>query len=227
MNKGKDFLSEFIGTFLLVFIGTGAILVSETTKKFGHMGVAFAFGVIVMILIYSFEHVSVAHFNPAVSIGFYVSRDINLEKMILYCIAQVTGAICASFVILILFGNQANLGATLPSQGWEQAFILEMILTGILMLVILMCSSHGKANKSFAGIAIGATVAIEALVFGPMCGASMNPARSIGPAVIGGASQYIGVYIIAQILGSIISVLLYKAIFFKEHEINLEVMSAK
>ncbi|MCX7749368.1 MAG: aquaporin [Clostridia bacterium] len=214
----KKMIAEFVGTFLLVFMGTGAILVSKLTNAFGHLGIAVVFGIVVMVLIYSFGHISGAHFNPAVSIAFLVNKDLRFHEMICYCAVQVTGAISASFVLFGMFGNGRNLGVTQPSEGWAQSFVLELILTFILMSVILMSAVHGKASKPFAGIAIGSTVAIEALVFGPICGASMNPARSIGPAIVSGNPQYLWLYIIATILGAVLSVLLYRYVFHENEK---------
>jgi Glycerol uptake facilitator and related permeases (Major Intrinsic Protein Family) len=227
MSLNRKLIAEFVGTFILVFMGTGAICISSTTHAFSHIGVAVVFGIVVMILIYSFGHISGAHFNPAVSIGFFINKDLSLYEMIAYCTVQICGAIGASLTLVALFGDTNNLGVTKPAAQWSQSFVLELILTFILMSVILMSAAHGKANKPFAGIAIGATVAIEALVFGPICGASMNPARSIGPAIISRNFDFLWIYIVATILGAIISVLIYKVVFCEKEEdtVYIEVLN--
>jgi len=208
----KKLLGEFLGTYFLVFAGTSAIVIDYLTRTITHVGIALTFGLVVMALIYTFGHVSGAHYNPAVTIGFVVTKDISMKAASLYILVQVAGGITASVSVWLLFGNVASLGATLPRDSWQQSFILESILTFFLMIVILGSAIHGKAIKSFAGIAIGATVGIEALFGGPISGASMNPARSIAPAIISGTLDHLWIYIVATILGAIIASLLYKFI---------------
>jgi aquaporin NIP len=208
----KKLMAEFIGTYFLVFAGTGAIVINEITKSLTHVGIALTFGLVVMALIYTFGHISGAHFNPAVSIGFVVNRDMSIRECFLYMISQLLGALSASTTLYALFGNITELGSTLPKFSWQQSFVLEFILTFALMMVILGSAVHGKAMKSFAGVAIGATVGLEAMFAGPICGASMNPARSIAPAVVSGHLEHLWIYIVATILGAVLASLVYKTI---------------
>ncbi|MED1470625.1 aquaporin [Bacillus salipaludis] len=211
----KKLISEFLGTYFLVFAGTGAVVIDDITKSLTHVGVALTFGLVVMALIFAFGHLSGAHFNPAVTIAFLIHGDINKREAINYIIIQIIAGIAASATLLGLFGNVATLGTTLPRGSWEQSFILELILTFFLMMVIFGSAVHGKAVKSFAGIAIGATVGLEAMFAGPICGASMNPARSIGPALVSGTTQHLWVYIVATILGASIAAVIYKQLHEK------------
>ncbi|MDQ6597675.1 aquaporin [Bacillus salipaludis] len=211
----KKLISEFLGTYFLVFAGTGAVVIDDITKSLTHVGVALTFGLVVMALIFAFGHLSGAHFNPAVTIAFLIHGDINKREAINYIIIQIIAGIAASATLLGLFGNVATLGTTLPRGSWEQSFILELILTFFLMMVIFGSAVHGKAVKSFAGIAIGATVGLEAMFAGPICGASMNPARSIGPALVSGTTQHLWVYIVATILGASIAAGIYKQLHEK------------
>lgn len=216
MRLKKRLIVECLGTFLLVFMGTGAIIISHLTHRIGHVSVAAVFGIVVMVLIYSFGHVSGGHFNPAVSIGFLLNKEMSRVETLSYCFMQCVGAVAGSFILSLIFDEHKNLGVTQPTTWWGQAFILEIVLTFILMLVILMSAVHGKADKTFSGIVIGATVGIEALVFGPVCGASMNPARSLGPAVVCCNYNYLWIYFIATTIGAILAVLFYREIFVKE-----------
>jgi aquaporin NIP len=208
----KKLIAEFLGTYFLVFAGTGAIIINDITKSLTHVGIALTFGLVVMALIYTFGHISGAHFNPAVTIGFFVCKNIQLREMLYYIVCQIAAGLAASGTLFLLFGNVANLGATIPRGSWSQSFLLEFILTFFLMMVILGSAVHGKAIKSFAGIAIGATVGLEAMFAGPICGASMNPARSIGPAIISGALQYVWIYVFATVLGAMVAAYTYKFI---------------
>ncbi|MGG3739082.1 MIP/aquaporin family protein [Aeribacillus pallidus] len=208
----KKLISEFLGTYFLVFAGTGAVVINELTNSLTHVGIAITFGLVVMALIYTFGHISGAHFNPAVTIGFYINGDISIKDGIYYIISQFLAAIAASATLCYLFGNVASLGATLPRETWSQSFVLEFILTFFLMLVIFGSAVHGKAVKSFAGIAIGATVGLEAMFGGPISGASMNPARSLGPAVVSGTLEHLWVYLVATTLGAVIATILYKTL---------------
>lgn len=208
----KKLIAEFIGTYFLVFAGTGAIVINEITKSLTHIGIALTFGLVVMALIYTFGHISGAHFNPAFSIGFVVNGDISVLECLFYIISQLLGALSASATLYALFGNIAKLGSTLPKFSWQQSFVLELILTFALMMVIFGSAVHGKAVKSFAGIAIGATVGLEAMFAGPICGASMNPARSIAPALVSRHLDHLWIYIVATILGAVLASLVYKTI---------------
>ncbi len=205
----KSLISEFLGTYILVFAGTGAMVIGALTGEPGHTGIAITFGFVVVALIYSFAHISGAHFNPAVSIAFWLMGEFNKAKVLPYIGAQVLGGILASYSLyFLLFENitsmqqVAYLGATLPSGSEAQSFWFEFILTFILMLVISASAVHGKAIKDFAGIAIGFTVGFEAMFAGPITGASMNPARSIAPALVSGNLEHLWLYIVATILGA-------------------------
>jgi aquaporin Z len=204
MNK---YLAEFIGTFALVFFGTGAMVIDTVHPNIGVLGIAIAFGAVVMAMIYSFGDTSGAHINPAVTIGFAFAGRFEKKQVAPYIIAQILGAVAASYILKFLFPDQLLYGNTLPSDGWLQSFILEFILTFILMFVILKVSSGSKETGTMAAIAIGGTVLIEALVFGPITGASMNPARSIAPALASVNFQDVWLYIVAPILGAIAAVL--------------------
>jgi aquaporin Z len=208
----KEIIAEFLGTFFLVFVGTGAVIVNKLTGELTHIGVSLVFGLIVMALIYTLGHISGAHLNPAVTISFIVCSELTINTCVKYILAQVFGAITASAALFYIFGNVANLGATLPANSWQQAFVIEFNLTFLLVLVIMGSAVHGKAIKSFAGIAIGATVALEALFGGPISGASMNPARSIGPALVSGNMNGLWIYIVATILGGVSATFVYRYI---------------
>lgn len=212
----KKFIAEGIGTFALVFCGTGAIVINDITKgTVGHIGIAMTFGLIVMTMIYAFGRISGAHINPAVSIAFSFTDRYEKKYLLAYIIAQITGAFLASGTLLYLFPTHENLGTTLPHGSWQQSFILEIILTYFLMLVILFVSQD-KASSPFTGIAVGATVMLEALFAGPITGASMNPARSISPAVVSGNISLLWLYILAPIIGAILASLTWN--LMKESE---------
>ena len=185
-------------------------MVNEITDgTIGHIGIAFTFGIIVMIMIYSFGAISGAHINPAVTLAFAVTDRFNKEDTFPYLIAQLVGAILSSLTLTFLFASSSTMGETLPSNSWQQSFVLELILTFFLMLVILFVSQN-KETASYTAIAVGATVLLEALFAGPICGASMNPARSIGPALISGNLAYLWLYIFAPILGAILASIVWK-----------------
>lgn len=205
MNK---YLAEFIGTYALLFFGTGAMVIDSIHPNIGVLGIAIAFGVVVMAMIYTFGETSGAHINPAVTIGFAFAGRFDKKQVTPYIIAQLLGAIAASYTLKLLFPDQLLYGNTLPSDGWLQSFVLEFLLTFVLMFVILKVSSGSKETGTMAAIAIGGTVLIEALVFGPITGASMNPARSISPAIASLNFQDLWLYIIAPILGAIGAVLI-------------------
>ncbi|MES2983426.1 MAG: aquaporin [Verrucomicrobiota bacterium] len=205
------FFAEFLGTFILVFAGTGAMVVNEITGgEIGHAGVALTFGMVVAAMIYTFGDVSGAHFNPAVSISFAVAGRLPAADLPAYLTAQMLGALSASGSLKLLFPASKNLGMTLPAGAVSQSFFLEIILTAILMLTILSVSHGAKEKGITAAIAIGSVVGLEAMFAGPICGASMNPARSLGPALINGNFQHIWLYPIATILGAIIAIPLFK-----------------
>jgi aquaporin Z len=176
-----------------------------------HLGISFVFGAVVAALIYSLGHVSGAHFNPAVTLAFWRGGFFPDNKVLPYILSQCIGAVIASIVLFLSFGRVANLGATLPlNDNWSQSFVLETILTFILMFVILGSGLDRRAPIGFAGIAIGLTVGLEAAFMGPITGASMNPARSFGPAFVSGLWQHHWLYWIAPILGAQLAVVIYR-----------------
>jgi aquaporin Z len=209
----RSYITETLGTFILIFCGTGAIVINQQTGGvIGHLGIALTFGLLVMTLIYAFGNISGAHFNPAVSIAFTVARKFPANKLVPYIFSQLLGAVMASFFLKILFPQNEMLGGTLPSGTEIQSFILEIFLAFFLMLVILNVA-HGSSEQGlFAGIAIGSTVLLEALFAGPISGASMNPVRSIAPALVSGHLEHLWIYIVAPIIGAILAVPVWKFI---------------
>ncbi len=213
VTKSRRLLAaELFGTFILIFAGTGAIVVNSLSQGvITHVGVSFVFGAVVSALIYSLGHISGAHFNPAVTLAFWTSGFFPRRYVLPYILAQLIGAIMASGLLLISFGKVGNLGATLPLNGnWLQSFILETVLTFILMFVIFGAALDKRAHSNLAGLAIGLTVGVEATCMGPITGASMNPARSFSPALMAGIWQHQWLYWVAPILGAQIAVIVYR-----------------
>ena len=203
----KKYIAEAIGTFVLVFVGTGSVVVNDATGgDVTLVGVALAWGLVVSAMIYSIGDLSGAHINPAVTIAFCVARRFDVRQVAPYLISQCIGAFLASAVMRLLFPDQMSLGPTLPAGPWLQSFILEIILTFILMFVVLSVTVGAKEKGITAGLAIGGVITFEVLFGGPISGASMNPARSIAPAVVGGQMQYLWVYLIAPVIGAVLAV---------------------
>jgi len=199
----KKLLAEFIGTFALVFCGTGAIIIDqETHGGVTHVGIAMTFGLIVMCMIYAFGGISGAHLNPAVSIAFTIAGKFPVKQLFPYIGSQLAGAVAASLVLKVLFPANALLGATLPAGTPMQSFLLEFLLTFFLMLVIIQVATGSKEQGMFAGLAIGSVVLLEAMFAGPVCGASMNPARSFAPALVSGHLENLWVYLVATPVGA-------------------------
>ena len=204
----KKYVSEFIGTFSMVFCGTGAMTINEVTGgQIGHVGIAITWGLIVMAMIYALGEISGAHFNPAVTISFAYVKKFPWKEVPKYISAQVLGALLASGILLILFPASEYLGATIPTVAIWRAFILEFLLTYFLMLVIITVSTGSKEIGVVAGMAIGSVVLLEAMFAGPITNASMNPARSIAPALMSGNLEHLWMYITAPILGAIFAVI--------------------
>ncbi len=204
----KKYIAESLGTFALVFAGTGAIVINEVSGgAITHTGIALTFGLVVMAMIYALGDVSGAHLNPAVTFGFYIARRMEGKLILPYIFSQCAGAFAASLFILLLFPDHRTLGQTIPAQAWWQSFVLEVLLTAILMFVILSVSTGAKEKGIMAGAAIGAVVGLEALFAGPISGASMNPARSLAPAIVGGNVQHLWIYLVAPTLGAMFAVL--------------------
>ncbi|MGD9713821.1 MAG: MIP/aquaporin family protein [Thermomicrobiales bacterium] len=196
-----------MGTFALVFAGTGAIVVNDVSQgAISHAGIALTFGLVVMAMIYAIGDVSGAHINPAVTIAFWVAKRFDGREVVPYIVAQLLGAFAASGVLRVLFLEHDTLGATLPAGPWWQSFVFEVLLTFILMFVILNVSTGAKEKGIMAGAAIGGVVAFEAMFAGPICGASMNPARSIAPALMSSNLQHMWLYVVAPVLGALLAV---------------------
>ena len=209
----KKYLAEFLGTYALVFAGTGAIVIDQQTHgSITHMGVAITFGLIVMSMIYTFGDISGAHLNPAVSIAFTVAKKFPVKELLPFIISQLAGALLASITLKFLFPSNQFLGATIPAGSDPQSFILEFILTFFLMLVIINVAKGSKEQGMFAGLAIGSVVALEAMFAGPICGASMNPARSLAPAIVSGHTEHIWIYLSATTVGALSAIPVWKFI---------------
>ncbi|PQO30774.1 aquaporin [Blastopirellula marina] len=211
MPTVRRYVAEVIGTFALIFAGTGAVVVNDMTQEsITHVGIALTWGMIVMALIYALGDISGAHLNPAVTIGFWTARQFDGKQVVPYIVAQLIGAITASVTLRVLFLEHDTLGATIPAGPWWQSFVLEVILTFLLMFIVLNVATGAKEKGIMAGAAIGATVGLEAMFAGPICGASMNPARSIAPALVSGHLEHLWIYIVATTAGAILAVFAYQ-----------------
>ncbi|MEP7188903.1 MAG: MIP family channel protein [Roseiflexaceae bacterium] len=204
--------AEFVGTYALVTAGCGAIVVDAATGALTHIGIAFTFGLIIMVMIAAIGHVSGAHFNPAVTLAFALIRHFAWRDVPLYIAGQLLGAISGALTLRVLFGSVAHLGATIPSGSGIQSLLLEILLTAVLMFVITAVATDDRAVGQLAALAIGATVALDALWGGPISGASMNPARSFGPALIAGEWHDHWVYWVGPLIGAILGALIYQAL---------------
>ncbi len=201
-------LAELMGTFALVFTGCGAIVINQVSNgAITHPGIALTFGFIVLALIYALGDISGAHLNPAVTLNFWLAGRFERHKLLPYILAQTAGALLACLLLRFLFPTNSTLGATLPAGSAMQSFVLELVMTWLLMLVILNVSTGAKEKGITAGIAVGSAIALEAMFGGPISGASMNPARSLGPALISGNLQHLWVYLLAPTLGGALAVL--------------------
>ena len=201
----KKYIAELIGTFALVFCGTGSIIIDDVTGGVvSNVGIGITFGMIVMVMIFAFGNISGAHINPAVTIAFAVTDRFDKKLVIPYIIAQLIGGLLASIVLRLMFLDHDDLGTTSPLGSWYQTFIMEVILTYFLMLVILFVSQN-RAVSQFTAIAVGATVMMEAIFAGPITGASMNPARSIGPAIVSGYSDDLWIYVLSTVIGALLA----------------------
>ena len=209
----KKYYAEALGTFALVFCGTGAIIINqESGGAITHMGIAFTFGLIVMVMIYALGPVSGAHLNPAVTIAFTIAKRFPAKEIFPFILSQTIGAFLASFALRVMFPANDLLGSTLPAGSELQSFTLEVILTFFLMLVIIQVATGSKEQGMFAGLAIGSTVLLEAMFAGPVCGASMNPIRSLSPAVVSGHLEHLWIYLSAPMLGAALAIGSWKII---------------
>lgn len=204
--------AEFIGTYALVTAGCGAIMANAQTGALGHVGVALTFGLTIMVMIAAVGHISGAHFNPAVTVAFALTRHFAWREVPFYAIAQLLGAVLGALTLRLIIGDVASLGVTLPSGAVEQSFGLEIVLTAFLMFVIIAVATDAKAAGTIAAIAIGMTVTLDALWGGTISGASMNPARSLGPALVAGIFDHQWLYILAPLIGAAVGAFAYEAI---------------
>ncbi|MBU6236238.1 MAG: aquaporin [Planctomycetes bacterium] len=210
-NEQRKWIAEFFGTFALVFAGTGAIVINDVSGgTITHVGIALTFGLIVLAMIYTLGDISGCHLNPAVTLGFFVANRFEGKSVAPYIASQITGALAASLLLKGMFLEHVTLGATEPSGSPIQSFILEVVLTLILMVVILSVSSGSKEKGMLAGVAVGAVIALEAMFAGPISGASMNPARSLAPAIVSLRLESLWIYLIAPCLGSILAVVIHR-----------------
>jgi len=217
----KKYWAEFLGTYILVFVGCGAIIINSVTDgTVSHLGIGLSFGLVVMTVIYTIGDISGAHINPAVTIAFAVAGRLEKKQILPYISSQIIGAILASATLFLIFPEADTMGETLPlNNNLMQSFILETILSFILMFVILNVSTGAKEKGITAALAIGGVVAFAAIFAGPISGASMNPARSMAPALFSDLS-HLWIYIVATILGAILSVFACKLIQKEESCIN-------
>jgi len=198
--------AELLGTFALVFAGTGAIVVNDVTGAVTHVGIALTFGLVVMALIYTLGDVSGAHFNPAVTIGFVLARRFPFREAWPYMLVQFLGALAASGTLRFLFPDNEKLGTTSPRGSWMQSFVLELLLSAFLMFVILNTTTGSKEKGLTVGIVVGAVIGLEAMFAGGVSGASMNPARSFAPALVSGHFESLWIYLLAPTLGACVAV---------------------
>ena len=193
-----------------MFAGCGAVMVDTKTHALGHVGVAITFGLVIMVMIYAVGHISGAHFNPAVTFAFALSRHFPWTRALGYWAAQLLGALAAAAILRGSLGNIAHVGATLPAGSQGQSFLWELVLTFFLMFVIMAVATDTRAVGEAAAIAIGGTVGLDAMFAGPISGASMNPARSIGPALASGDGHALWVYVLAPLAGAALGALSYQ-----------------
>jgi aquaporin NIP len=208
----RALLAEAIGTFALVFAGAGAIMVDAKTHALGHVGVAITFGLVIMVMIYAVGHVSGAHFNAAVTFAFALTRHFPWSRAAGYWLAQLVGAVTAAALLRASLGNIAHVGATLPSGSQGQSFLWELVMSALLMFVVLAVATDTRAIGEAAAIAIGGTIALDAMFGGPISGASMNPMRSLGPALVSGDLHALWLYILAPVAGASLGGLAYQFI---------------
>ena len=209
----RKLVAEAFGTFCLVFAGTGAVVVNDTHGGVvTHVGVALTFGLVVLAMIYTVGDVSGCHLNPAVTLGFFAARRFEWRRVVPYILAQCVGAVLASLALRTMFPAHPSLGATLPAGTVLQSWVMEFVLTLMLMVVILSVSTGAKEKGILAGVAVGSVIALEAMFAGPVSGASMNPARSLAPAVVAGRLDHLWLYLTAPVVGALAGVVVCSAI---------------
>lgn len=206
-------LAEAIGTFALVFAGCGAIMVNQLSGgAVTHVGIGISFGLVVMVMIYATGHVCGAHFNPAVTVAFAAIGRFPWRQVPVYVAGQTAAAVLAAAALSVILGPVASLGATVPAGTAAQSLVLELVLTFFLMFVITSVATDARAAGPMAGLAIGGTVALEAIFAGPISGASMNPARSLGPALMAGELAQVWIYLVAPVTGAVAGALAYRLV---------------
>ena len=223
MRLSRQCAAEAIGTFILVFTGTGAVVFGDISGHVTPLGIGLVFGLVVMALVYTLGDISGAHINPAVTLGFWASGQFKAKQVVPYILSQCSGALLASLLLRALFSNHANMGATLPIEieGERlvfQCLILETILTFILMFVILNVATGAKEKGIVVGIVVGGVIALEAIFAGPISGASMNPARSLGPAVASMNFTAFWIYVLAPPIGALLAVPAWRWIRFAKRD---------
>ncbi len=207
------YLAELVGTFTLVFAGCGAIVIDSVSHgQITHVGVAITFGLVIGAMIYAIGHISGAHFNPAVTLAFALTRHFPFRRVPLYWLAQLFGAALAALVLRAMFGDVAHVGATIPSGGDGQSLVLEIVLTFFLMFVVMAVATDDRAVGQAAALAVGGTVLLDAMFGGPISGASMNPARSFGPALASNMWAHYWIYVVAPIAGAIVGAFTYELV---------------
>jgi aquaporin NIP len=213
-NLARRAAAESIGVFALVFAGCGAIITEATDPgSLGSVGIALVFGLIIMVMVYATGHLSGAHLNPAVTIAFVATRHFPRAEAAAYVAAQIAGALLAATLLAVIWPSQpAALGTTLPTIGVGGAFVYEAVLTAFLMFVIMAVATDTRAVGAAAAIAIGGTVGLDALFGGPITGASMNPARSLGPALVSGELHDLWLYLVAPLIGAALGALTYQLV---------------
>jgi aquaporin NIP len=209
-DRVRLLFAEAAGTFALVFFGCGAIMVDADGGGLGQVGVSLAFGLVVMAMVFALGHVSGAHINPAVTFGLAIRRRFPWAEVPGYWVAQAAGAIAAALALRASLGEAANLGATSPSGSGAQSFAWEVVMTAVLLVVILAVATDARSEAGAAAVAIGGTIALASLVGGPISGASLNPARSLGPAVVSGSLSSLWIYLTAPIVGGALGAFLYE-----------------
>ncbi len=208
--RARALAAEAIGTFALVFAGAGAVMVDAKTGSLGHVGIALTFGLVIAAMIYAVGHISGAHFNPAVSFAFALTRHFPWTRAGAYSLAQLAGALFAAALLRGLLGDVGNVGATLPSGSQAQTFLWEIVLSFFLMFVIMAVATDTRAVGEAAALAIGATVGLDAMFGGPISGASMNPARSLGPGLVAAELAPLWLYVVAPLLGASLGAIAYQ-----------------